>query len=206
MGINENRRYYLGRGRCPDCNGANFVEPGRCRCTKCRERRSELDSERRERRREAGLCTRCGKPVDVEGYVWCSKCRAKSAKSSRKSRKSAHSAYYQARNSGRCYLCGKLAIPGKGLCEEHYAEKKEYQRKYREKNHDVIRQKRLDKIAAGLCIDCGQPVGDEHTRCPRCRELRMDSNRKYRITKRIEREAEEARKRNVQKYQSSERA
>lgn len=62
------------------------------------------------------------------------------------------------------------------------------------------RKRRQELREAGLCIDCGQVVdGDNHTRCKRCRDMRMDSTRKYRIRKRLEKEAEDVRKNQVSK-------
>ena len=110
--------------------------------------------------------------------------------------------YHWYKAHGICPYCGtRYPEPGRVHCaqclrrllalrqrrdpgnEQH----KKYNREYRER-----------KKAAGLCVDCGKGKAmDGKTRCARCAE-RMDQSRtKYNILKRMDREAEEAKGRNV---------
>lgn len=57
--------------------------------------------------REAGLCTRCGRPRDGDGMT-CAKCRAYAREAARKSRE-------KRRGAGQCYECGKRQAEGPGL-------------------------------------------------------------------------------------------
>ena len=189
-----NIEYYLRNGRCPRCGGANKLEPGKKTCRECALKISEAWRNRRAWRRENGQCTRCGK-ILPEGseFIQCDDCRAylRSYGKFNKER------YERFKEAGKCVHCGKLVEPGKVLCKKCLDYHVEYNRTdngaaCREK----YRQKRKERIESGLCIDCGRPVKEEgYTRCKRCRDMRMDSCRKYRIKKKLAKEAEEARRR-----------
>lgn len=70
-----NRLYYLNCGRCPACGGKNPVRPGFGSCETCAEKARERSHSLRQRRRENGLCSSCGGPVDDAAYRTCSACR-----------------------------------------------------------------------------------------------------------------------------------
>lgn len=188
-----NRAYYLSRGRCPRCNGKNPVEPGKHECRECSIRISEKLRELRVIRRENGQCTRCGKVLENgTKYVQCADCRKYNGNYFKFNK----SRYERCKEDGECVKCGHPAEPGRTMCRKCLDAHIEYERNCKAGLRETKRQRRADRIAAGLCIDCGKPVGDsEHTRCKRCRDMRMDSCRKYRIHKRLEKEAEEARRR-----------
>lgn len=188
--IRANRLYYLGIGKCPRCGGANPVEPGRASCRECALKQADKRHQLRARRREEGLCTRCGKPLpEGSKYLQCDVCRAYigTFRVFNKRR------YEGLKEAGKCVKCGDWAEPGKTMCRKCLDMHIAY-----EKGNEALREnkraRRAGYRAAGLCIDCGEPVREEgHTRCKRCRDMRMDSTRKYRINKRIERQAKEAR-------------
>lgn len=187
-----NRQYYLRNGRCPRCGGANPVEPGKASCRECAQKQAVKRYELRERRRAAGQCTRCGKPLpEGSKYLQCEVCRAYigTFRVFNKRR------YEDLKEAGKCVKCGLWAEPGKTMCRKCLNDHKAYEQSYGEAFKEQKRARRAGYRAAGLCIDCGEPVREQgHTRCKRCREMRMDSTRKYRINKRIEKMAEEARR------------
>lgn len=179
------REFYLSRGRCPRCGGRNPIAPGRTECAECLAKHRESRRKLRDARRAAGLCTRCGKPLP-EGYerLQCETCRAyiKTYWVSDKRR------YDALKEAGKCTKCGDWAEPGRTMCRKCLDAHIRYER-----NNPILKERKKQRKAgyraAGLCIDCGRPVREEgHTRCKRCRDLRMDSTRKYRITKRIQKQ------------------
>lgn len=180
--------YYLSRGKCPRCGGKNRVEPGRNLCVECRLGNNAQRVNTRTRRREAGLCTVCGKPRDDEKYLTCSACREKIRK--RKGKKKAayqKSWYSRMREEGRCVSCGKWAEPGRARCRA-CQKKSTDAAKIRDPDGIRKRELRQARIDAGLCIDCGSPVQPGKCRCKRCIERRRDSTRKYSIMQKIRRE------------------
>lgn len=82
----------------------------------------ELRDARKQRWREAGLCTTCGQPREDEQFVTCATCRVKDklrlAKQKIKKGKLPRGA------NGKCFQCNeKKAMDGKKLCPECYAKK-----------------------------------------------------------------------------------
>lgn len=74
-------------GRCVVC-GRNPHTANSQLCTECAARAAARQAARKARRAEAGLCLRCGKPVDSE-YKHCTACleREHQLKAARKARK-----------------------------------------------------------------------------------------------------------------------
>ena len=187
-----NRLYYLSRGMCPRCGGANKVVEDRVLCVECQIKKDTEQKERRNRWKEQGLCIRCGREP-AKGKSECQKClddrKAKqiSARSSKKRRD-------KLREMGFCTVCGKTwAEPGHVRCTacliKHRAETTT------ESQRASAKARRQARIDAGLCIDCGEPTDRPgKQRCTACTVARRDSTRKYAIKKRMEREAEQARR------------
>ncbi len=96
---------------------------------------------------------------------------------------------------GICTTCGRTwAEPGHVRCKECEDNIAVYHNRRREERRLAMRQKRAERIAAGICTECGKrPATDGMRMCPRCRAMRNDSTRKYKILQRIKKEAEEAR-------------
>ena len=189
-----NREYYLRNGRCPKCSGKNKVEPGKRLCRECALKESDRRRERRERWINAGKCARCGGELLGDGFKTCLRCREYQAQFRPKYAQYAKKLAEKRKKDGKCVRCGyHWAELGKTLCkwcnEKH---KREYKRYDPDNSKKYAR--RQARIDAGLCIDCGAPSGGR-LRCDRCNEMRRDSTRKYKITQRIKREAEEARAR-----------
>ena len=106
-------------------------------------------------------------------------------------------AYYHAH--GICYNCGEVyAEPGHVLCKT-CARKNQARAKRSdpdgEKHKQYVKVMRDQRRAAGLCIDCGMPVLEGHTRCAKCVEKRRESTRVYKLRKKIRRQNEQERKR-----------
>ena len=193
MSSKANRAYYLSRGLCPRCGGKNRVQEGRCLCIECQKKHDEDQTERRKLWRETGLCTRCGGERDGWQKM-CADCREYMSDIKRENAKKAKARRDALKMKGLCVKCGKTWEElGRTMCKSCLEKHRITCAKesYREK----VRQRRKERVEAGLCIDCGKPTEDGKQRCARCIEMRRDSGRKYTIKRRMEREAQEARKR-----------
>lgn len=73
-----------------------------------------------QRRREAGLCTKCGKPA-YKGRARCYECIIRTRKAMRKYREEQDVQAYQFPGICRRRGCSKPVVPGKKYCAEHYA-------------------------------------------------------------------------------------
>ena len=183
-----NRLYYLRIGKCPRCGGANHIVPGRVLCVECQIKHDTEQTNRRNRWRAEGRCTRCGGETDPD-HVQCAKCREemkgirnRAAKKWRDSK----------REQGKCTRCGiRFAEYGHSHCAICLKLHRKSQAAY-DPHGAKAKARRETRRAAGLCIDCGKPT-QGHSRCPRCTELQRDRTRKYKILKRMDREAELAR-------------
>ena len=174
-------------GLCSQCR-RNPAAPNRRRCEPCLEKRREADREsyrrakddgkayggkdpirkrktaraaskrRKNSRREAGMCTRCGRRPPVEGGATCEPCRV--------SRREADREIYAARRStGLCVRCGAPAADGGSRCAPCgilEAEQVDSDRK-----NESSRQRYWRRKAAGRCTDCGEP-SQGASRCPPC--------------------------------------
>ena len=104
------------------------------------------------------------------------------------------------RDNGICTNCKRrYAEPGKTLCTDckrEKAAKADRRDPGREKRRDYNREWRKQKIAEGLCINCGKRDAVEgHTRCSICTRKKRESDQVRRIGKRIKAQ-NEARMRN----------
>ena len=135
----ERRKWYLSHGICPHC-GRNDLQKGYKRCLECRMKDNEahrnkpISEERkayqreyqreynkmlREKRKAAGICTRCGKrKVDGE-HSTCAVCRAKKAAEQREYNRKQGMMPIELRGEGYCTRCYKPIESGK-LCTECY--------------------------------------------------------------------------------------
>ena len=145
-------------------------------------------------------CSRCRQAFEPEPkpggglYKTCPACRAWNKANWRRWSPNQRELreWYKAR--GICPHCGRAFVePGHTYCKACFAQSREYKAAHRP-DPAIKRAFRQARIEAGLCIDCGRP-SEGKSRCPRCLKMAGDSRRKYRINQRIEREAEEARKR-----------
>ena len=101
-------------------------------------------------------------------------------------------------DQGKCVTCGwRDVIPGRTQCQFCYDRWKASAEKSDpggERRRVRQREQRAQRIAAGICTECGKrPANPGKRMCERCRQMRNDSTRKYKIIKKIERAAEKAR-------------
>ena len=131
-------------GLCITC-GHEQAEPNRVKCWECAERDrissekrrkdkevrkqiAKADKSRYEKNKEGGICTHCGKKPKEKGLV-CISCYNK---------KRANQRRYDDRHGitrgisrservsyGLCYMCGRKAIDGRSVCEEHYKQRED---------------------------------------------------------------------------------
>lgn len=187
-----NRAYYLSRGLCPRCGGKHPVRPGMKRCMECSIKEGERVKARHDARAKAGLCVRCGAPVEDEGRLTCRACREHQMRYNARNAAAVKRLHEKRRAEGKCIECGQhWAEPGKTLCEKCLEAGRARHRVY-DPDGAKAKARRQARIAAGLCIDCGKPA-DRTQLCARCRERHKDSWRKAQIMKRFTREAEIAR-------------
>lgn len=89
--------------------------------------------------------------------------------------------------NGICVRCRqRSALPDRVLCKECAQERRQYDKTHREQYNAALRHRREARKAAGLCIFCGRPAKDGHTRCSDCLYLhrvkqRIRNLRKSRI-------------------------
>lgn len=182
-----NYAYFLRNGNCPRCNGLRKVEPGKCTCAVCAEQVRETSRKRRERWKAEGRCHSCGRELKDDGFVTCEVCRKVRGARRSEAAKAKRLAW---KAEGKCQECGvRWAEAGKTMCKPCLKALKD-----REKRNDpdhakkyARRQARVDK---GLCIDCGRKVEPGKKRCDRCRKMRRESEEKYRLKKKLAREAQ----------------
>lgn len=71
-------------------------------------------------RKESGLCTRCGKPLNGDTHVTCARCRTKANEGRRCRNYSKKIEREKHQKNGGCFFCNNMALPGKKVCEKHY--------------------------------------------------------------------------------------
>ena len=100
------------------------------------------------------------------------------------------------KDRGICTTCERVwSEPGKVRCKACEAKIAAAHEKRREERRRAKQEQRQQRITAGICTECGKRPATEGMRmCPRCRAMRNDSTRKYKIEKRIERDVRKARK------------
>lgn len=140
-------------------------------------------------KRKQGLCPRCRKPLDRQGY-YCSKCLQKLRDYNKETRRFL-------KTIGICPTCGKNKLFGdEKTCPECVAKACEYEVKTREKDikaynerHSRYYKKRTTRYRAeGMCGKCGKnkpAIG--YKTCAIC----LDKIKKWRATKGVGQKTEE---------------
>ena len=175
----------LARGLCPRC-GKHPPAPERKVCEPCGERARdserlryagarargaryggrnpenrrrmarERNRKRKRERREAGLCTGCGKVPPLEGGAVCETCR--------EARREAEGKLYaERRTGGLCGRCGAEVIGNASTCASCVAR----DIKRRPRKNAASRARYHDRRARGLCVDCSVHA-DAGVRCGSC--------------------------------------
>ena len=125
---------------------------------KCRRADRASDRRRRKDRRDAGLCTSCGRRRPEDNRSVCKPCR--------EARRALDRRRYAARKAaGRCVRCTQPTVGGLSRCGRCLALEKE--RVSTERESAVNKKRYFGRRAKGLCVDCKAPVRGT-ARCPRC--------------------------------------
>lgn len=137
----ERYYWYKSHGICVGCGRAD-ARNGRVYCPQCaadkayismnsyykyreeyRATHNEREKERRQRRIDAGVCTKCGKQKPITGQRLCMKCAVKQRTwaNNYKHRHNENVRWRQDQWDGvSCGVCGKPVVPFKKLCPECY--------------------------------------------------------------------------------------
>ncbi len=161
-----------GRRLCGTC-AAKSREAERVRYRKARDaglkyggrpvdgkRRSGRAASRKRRtvRREANVCTRCGRRPPVEGGATCAPCR--------EIRQAAERERYRSRRAaGLCVICGQPAFADESCCGVCATVDRE--RRDRSTKNTRNRQRYWERRAAHRCTDCNSPSFGA-SRCEPC--------------------------------------
>lgn len=163
--------------KCNKC-GKEIEDNKHKRCKECREKDNKYQREYRKKRREQGLCPRCGGEIK-DKYKYCERCREKRREHMNRMRK-------EREKKGICVSCGKEKDNDK------YKHCKECRKKARKYNKKII-EERKEK---GLCINCGKKmyefkikysevkkgfvtIDEDYNLCEKCREKEKKNSRKY---------------------------
>ena len=124
----------------------------------CRRAGRAGDQRRRRERREAGLCTSCGRRRPEHSLSVCEPCR--------EARRALDRRRYAARRAAGCYVrCTQPTVGGLSRCGRCLALEKE--RVSPERESAVTKKRYAARRANGICVDCRAPAGGA-ARCPRC--------------------------------------
>lgn len=104
---------------CPECAAKGYENTMRTReGTHYNEVHRKWAKEEYERRKQNGICTRCGKQKADSGYYTCGICRDKDR--NKKRIKSTAIPKNERINLGLCYFCDNPVKEGYKVCEKHY--------------------------------------------------------------------------------------
>lgn len=116
------------------------------------------DKRRRRARRDAGLCTSCGRCRPAASRSVCEPCREEQREIERER-------YAARRAAGRCVRCGQPAFGGSSRCGRCAV--LEAERTSPERRKAAARKRYARRRAQRACVDCSVPVADT-ARCPIC--------------------------------------
>ena len=183
----ENWAYFLKNGNCPRCHGLRRVEPGMKTCAVCALKNRESNRQRRAQWAAEGRCHSCGRELTDERYVTCDLCRKVRGVRRSEGMKARRLAW---KAEGKCQECGvRWAEAGKTMCKPCLKALKDRDRR-NDPDHAKKYARRQARVEKGLCIDCGRKAEPGKKRCNRCRDMRRESEQKYRIKKKLAREAQ----------------
>ena len=116
------------------------------------------DKHRRRARRDAGVCTSCGRGRPADGRSICEPCREEQRAIERER-------YVARRAAGRCVRCGQPAFGGSSRCGRCAV--LEAERTSPERRKATSRKRYARRRARRACVDCSVPVAGT-ARCPSC--------------------------------------
>ena len=130
----EHRQWYLSHKICPRC-GKNDLMGDETICPECRAKEVNNSLKNRDRetynayhnqwaksayqkRKESGICTRCGKRKATHGYVTCAICRHRD--NEKRKIRLGTSDRREHVEKGLCFFCDNPVKEGYKVCEKHY--------------------------------------------------------------------------------------
>ena len=125
---------------------------------RCRRADRARDRQRRRERKDAGLCTACGRRRPADGRSICEPCREGQRAIDRRR-------YAARRADRRCVRCGQTAFRGSSRCGRCAV--LEAERASPERRKAATRKRYARRRAQGICVDCSIPVSGT-ARCPDC--------------------------------------
>lgn len=135
----ELREWRKEKNLCPRC-GKNALVGNEKTCIECRaynasrwrewmaknpqkgnkEKNREFKRIEYKARKDAGLCTKCKRPMGKDTHAMCARCREKDNEARRKRNYAKVAENKKRIENGGCMFCNNKALPGKKVCEEHY--------------------------------------------------------------------------------------
>lgn len=156
-------------------------------CAVCAMKNRESNRRRRARWAAEGRCRSCGRELTDERYVTCELCRNVRGVRRSEGMKARRLAW---KAEGKCQECGvRWAEAGKTMCKPCLKALKERQKRNDPDNAKKYARRKA-RIDAGKCIECGRKTEPGKKRCERCRKMRKESEQKYRLKKKLAREAQ----------------
>ena len=156
-------------------------------CAVCALKNRESNRQRRAQWAAEGRCHSCGRELTDDRYVTCELCRKVRGVRRSEGMKARRLAW---KAEGKCQECGvRWAEAGKTMCKPCLKALKDRDRR-NDPDHAKKYARRQARVEKGLCIDCGRKAEPGKKRCNRCRDMRRESEQKYRIKKKLAREAQ----------------
>lgn len=141
----------------------------------------EISARYYKKRKQSGLCPRCGNPLDREGY-YCSECLEKNRIYRRENRE-----FY--REHHLCVDCGKVKVPeSEKTCPECRAKRSKWRKPLSEKIKSDFKhyQKSLyyQRKEQGICTKCGKRKSmPNKVKCGICLAKDAENHRKKKLNK-----------------------
>lgn len=157
------RLQYIESGICPHCKKRALAKSKKhCEhCLKIKRRNARKHSKRRrEKYLDQGICPSCRTNSLEPDKTRCSTCLEKEAIRVNKKRKK--------RDKKTCYRClSKSVSDGYKICDS-----------CREYDRQKTRDRRAERIRAGLCPECGQKLDDSNYKsCSQCRAKSLEQTK-----------------------------
>lgn len=155
-------------GLCCHCGKPNPATKSRGQnCAACMQRQKD----RRDQRRESGLCTLCGAPIDEKPFKRCKSCRLKSRQETQIIKDKTFAAY----GGYRCCCCGETEQIFLALDHIHN-DGKEFRKIHGSGStlYNWLRKNNYPPIMQPLCHNCN--YAKEHGGCPHQKRSRANDH------------------------------
>lgn len=177
---NVTREYRRSNRLCIYCGEPQDRE-GKVTCSKCAEKRSEYQNNRKIEFEKINRCVECGKKKTFEKTKICIDCRQKrldqyyTGNKRELNRESQKKRIFNWKENGLCSKCGKeIDVDGYARCSKCREKDRIYAIKARERNKEDIA--RYERPAYGMCYRCGKPeLYKNYHVCYECYQLQCKS-------------------------------